>query len=250
MPNAYGVEDLVKRLAFGSINGTQEFLQFLFAQPLPGALREPVQKCQQVLPFVSIHAPPSRSHASADGPMSNSSACARSRARSRMSAAMGTVVPMACSRNACHGAPAREAAHSHSGRRFEHRARLLETGVAERLDRSPFLFRYLHTASACTRWMCLVLIGGCGGFVQDRGFAPFLGRTRMECVEVTCVSDPALLNEQFDDFGTQPVDVHGLSANKMLDAPQHLRRASGLVWAIMLGLSSSRPTPCRTLGKP
>ena len=83
----------------------------------------------------------------------------------------------------------------------------------------------------------LVLIGGCGGFVQDRRFAPFLGRTRMECVEVTCVSDPALLNEQFDDFGTQPVDVHGLSADKMLNAPQHLRRTRGLVWAIMLGLS-------------
>ena len=26
----------------------------------------------------------------------------------------------------------------------------------------------------------------------------------MECVEVTCVSDPALLNEQFDDSGPSP----------------------------------------------
>ena len=56
------------------------------------------------------------------------------------------------------------------------------------------------------------------------------------------MSDPALLNEQFDDFGTQPVDVHGLSAYKMLDATQHLRRTRGLVWAIMLASSPSSRT--------
>src|SRR5690606_9347587 len=59
------------------------------------------------------------------------------------------------------------------------------------------------------------------------------------------------IDHRIDSFRSQTIDIHCFSGNKMLNAPFDLRRATGVIWTVMLRLtlaSHERRTTFRTTG--